>query len=202
MFLQSKRIVVQETNTEDQHLLDQIKAGDDDTIVAVYQAHRSGFIHWAQATYHTDEPTAADAFQDAVICLHHNIIRGKLETLTSSLKTYLYAIGKNILRKKLKKEAVIDNDEGWMIENLYAEPLDNFASSDRQRFVANLMEKIGEPCKTILRLFYFKGFSMHSIAERMNYKNENVAKTQKLRCLTTLKHMLRNQYSGDEFYGE
>ena len=192
---------MQETHTQDQQLIDQIKAGDEDSIVAVYQAHRSGFIQWAQATYQTDELTAADAFQDAIICLHHNIMKGKLESLTGSLKTSLYAMGKHILCKKLPKEAVVDNDESWMIENLYAEPLDQFALNDRQRFVAGLMEKIGEPCKTILRLFYFKGFDMHAIAERMNYKDENVAKTQKLRCLTTLKHMLRNQYSGDEFYG-
>ncbi len=193
---------MQETNSEDQQIIAKIKAGDEESIVAVYQAHRAGFIQWAQATYQTDEPNAADAFQDAVICLHHNIIRGKLEHLSSSLKTYLYAIGKNILRKKLQKEALVDNDEAWMIENLYAEPLDSFATNDRQRFVATLMEKIGEPCKTILKLFYFKGFSMRAIAETMDYKNENVAKTQKLRCLTTLKHMLRNQYSGEEFYGE
>lgn len=193
---------MQETKTEDQQLVEQIKAGDEDSIVTVYQAHRSGFIQWAQSTYQVDEPTAADAFQDAVICLHHNIINAKLETLTSSLKTYLYAIGKNILRKKLQKEALIDKDESWMVDNLYAEPLDSFAANDRQRFVAGLMEKIGEPCKTILKLFYFKGFSMGAIAKAMDYKNENVAKTQKLRCLTTLKSQLRNQYSGDEFYGD
>ncbi|MEK6479102.1 sigma-70 family RNA polymerase sigma factor [Catalinimonas sp. 4WD22] len=193
---------MQETNTEDQQIVDQIKSGNEESIVAVYQAHRNGFIQWAQSTYQADEPTAADAFQDAVICLHHNITRGKLETLTSSLKTYLFAIGKNILRKKLQRESVLDKDEDWMIENLHAEPLDNFATSDRQHFVANLMETIGEPCKTILKLFYFKGFSMGAIAKAMDYKNENVAKTQKLRCLTTLKHKLRNQYSGDEFYGD
>ncbi|WKN30000.1 sigma-70 family RNA polymerase sigma factor [Porifericola rhodea] len=198
---------MQETNTEDQQLITQIKLGDEESIVAVYQSHRSGFIQWAQATYKTDEPTAADAFQDAVICLHHNIVQGKLETLSCSLKTYLFAIGKNILRKKIQKDAIMDShifdhEESVAIENLYAEPLDSFASNDRQRFVATLMEKIGEPCKTILKLFYFKGFSMSAIAKTLEYKNENVAKTQKLRCLTTLKHMLRNQYSGDEFYGD
>jgi RNA polymerase sigma-70 factor (ECF subfamily) len=190
---------VQETYTEDQQLIAQIKNGDEDSIVAVYQAHRSGFIQWAQSAYKIDEHTAADAFQDAVICLHSNIIRGKLENLSSSLKTYLYAIGKNIVRKKLQKEVVFDKDESWMLENLYAEPMDHFIVNDRQRFVASLMEKIGEPCSTILKLFYFKGFSMKSIADTLNYKNENVAKTQKLRCLTTLKKMVGDQYSGEEF---
>lgn len=190
---------MQETYTEDQQLINNIRQGDEDSIVAVYQAHRDGFIQWSQSAYQVDEPTAADAFQDAVICLHNNIIRGKLETLSSSLKTYLYAIGKNIIRKKLQKEAVFEGDEKLVLETLYAEPLDAFAENDRQRFVASLMENIGDPCKTILRLFYFKRFSMKAIAETLNYKNENVAKTQKLRCLTTLKKMVTDQYSADEF---
>jgi RNA polymerase sigma-70 factor (ECF subfamily) len=190
---------VQETYTEDQQLISKIRQGDEESIVAVYQAHRDGFIQWSQAAYQVDEPTAADTFQDAVICLHSNIIRGKLETLSSSLKTYLYAIGKNIIRKKLQKEAVFEGDESLVLETLYAEPLDAFAENDRQRFVASLMENIGDPCKTILRLFYFKRFSMKAIAETLNYKNENVAKTQKLRCLTTLKKMVNDQYSADEF---
>lgn len=190
---------MQETNTEDQQVIEKIRQGDEESIVAVYQAHREGFIQWAQSAYQIDEPSAADAFQDAVICLHSNIIREKLVTLSSSLKTYLYAIGKNIVRKKLQKEAVFEGDESLVLESLYAEPLDTFVDNDRQRFVASLMNSIGDPCKTILRLFYFKRFSMKAIADTLNYKNENVAKTQKLRCLTTLKKMVTDQYNADEF---
>lgn len=190
---------MQETYTEDQQTINNIRQGDEESIVSVYQAHREGFIQWAKTTYQVNEDVAADTFQDAVICLHNNIVRGKLETLSSSLKTYLYAIGKNIVRKKLKKEALFEGEESMVLENLYAEPVDSFIDNDRQRFVASLMNKIGEPCQTILRLFYFKRFSMKAIADTLNYKNENVAKTQKLRCLTTLKKMVTDQYSADEF---
>ena len=190
---------MQDTYTEDQQLINKIKRGDEESIVAVYQTHREGFIQWASATYQIDEDHTADAFQDAVICFHNNIMKGKLETLNSSIKTYLYAIGKNIVRKKLKKEAVLEGEESMVLENLYAEPIDTFIHNDRQRFVASLMDKIGDPCKTILKLFYFKRYSMKDIAETLNYKNENVAKTQKLRCLTNLKKMVNDQYSADEF---
>jgi len=190
---------VQDTYTEDQQIVEKIRQGDEESVVNVYQEHREGFITWAQNAYQTDEDSAADAFQDAVICLHSNIVRGKLETLKSSLKTYLYAIGKNIVRKKLQKEAKMDGEENMVLENLYAEPVDSFAQNDRQRFVASLMNTIGEPCKTILRLFYFKRYSMKDIAAELDYKNENVAKTQKLRCLTTLKKMVTDKYSADEF---
>ena len=76
-----------------------------------------------------------------------------------------------------------------------------FRSTDgfRQRLVARLMETIGEPCKSILELFYFRGFSMEAIAERLQYKNENVVKTQKLRCLTSLKNMVRERYQNEDF---
>ncbi len=38
---------------------------------------------------------------------------------------------------------------------------------------------------------------MEAIAQAMNYKNENVVKTQKLRCLTTLKSLVRERYNED-----
>lgn len=190
---------MQQVYIEDQQLIEKIKKGDEKSVVQLYQLYKSGFIHWAQTNYKIDEPSAADAFQDAVVCLYNNIVKGKLEHLTSSLKTYLYAIGKNIVRKKLQQPIALDKDDLWIVENLRAEPVDNFAVNDRQQFVAKLMHTIGEPCKTILRLFYFKGFTMQAIAEEMNYKNENVVKTQKLRCLTTLKNMVKDKFSGDDF---
>lgn len=192
---------MQQIYSEDQQLIERIRKGDEESLVKIYQAHRAGFMQWAQATYQVDEPSAADAFQDAVVCLHNNIVKGKLLELSSTLKTYLYAIGKNILRKKLSRENHLSSEEADLVNKLYAEPLDSFTGNERQKFVAQLMEKIGEPCRTILRLFYFKGFSMQAIADEMDYKNDNVVKTQKLRCLTNLKNMVRERYSGEEFYG-
>lgn len=190
---------VQQTYTEDQQLIDKIRRGDEKSIVQVYQLHKSGFIHWVQVNYKVDAVSAADAFQEAVVCLYNNIAKGRLEVLTSSLKTYLYAIGKNIIRKKLQQSIVLDKEDLWIVESLKVEPVDSFAVNDRQQFVARLMETIGEPCKTILRLFYFKGFTMEVIARTLDYKNENVAKTQKLRCLTILKKMVKDRFSGDDF---
>ena len=189
---------MEQTYTEDQQLIAKIKDGDEAGLVEVYQQYRSSFIQWAQGSYKVDEATAADVFQDAVVCLYRNIVKGKLESLTSALKTYLFAIGKNILRKKLQTQVALDSDDLWIVENLQAEPIDHFAENDRQRFVARLMDTLGEPCKSILRYYYFKGFSMESIARAMDYKNENVVKTQKLRCLTTLKSLVRDRYNSDD----
>ena len=189
---------MEQTYTEDQIIIQRIKSGDEASLVEIYKQHRPAFLQWAQHSYRVDEEKAADAFQDAVVCLYRNIMQGKLQTLTSSLKTYLFAIGKNVIRKKTQQPVALETEELWMVENLHAEPIDQFATNDRQQLVARLMETIGEPCKSILELFYFRGFSMEAIAERLKYKNENVVKTQKLRCLTNLKNMVRERYQSED----
>ena len=189
---------MEQTYTEDQQLIAKIKEGDEASLVEIYKRYRPPFIQWAQGSYKVDEDMAADVFQDAVVCLYRNVVRGKLESLTSSLKTYLFAIGKNILRKKAQTQVALDSDDLWIVENLQAEPVDHFAENDRQRFVARLMNTLGEPCKSILRYYYFKGFSMEAIAREMDYKNENVVKTQKLRCLTSLKSLVRDRYQSED----
>ena len=43
-----------------------------------------------------------DIFQDALIALYENAQNGKLDTIKSSLKTYLFSISKFMLFKKFK----------------------------------------------------------------------------------------------------
>lgn len=189
------------TYSEDQQLLEKIKDGDDKGILELYRLYRNSFIQWAQQNYKIDEESATDAFQDAMVSLHNNVVKGKLFELTSSLKTYLYAIGKNIIRKKFSKMNVSsEQGDDEIADTLTIEITDSIALNERQQLVSSLLNSIGEPCRTILRLFYFKGFSMDSIAQRMEYKNENVAKTQKLRCISTLKKMVRDRYNSEDFY--
>jgi RNA polymerase sigma factor (sigma-70 family) len=189
------------TYSEDQQLLEKIKEGNDKGILELYRLYRDSFIHWAQQNYKIDEETAADVFQDTMVALHNNVAKGKLFELSSSLKTYLYAIGKNIIRKKLNKmEVISDQQEEQIADTLTIEIVDNIALNERQQLVSSLLNTVGEPCRTILRLFYFKGFSMEAIARHLEYKNENVAKTQKLRCITTLKKMLRDRYNSEDFF--
>ena len=190
---------LEQTDTEDQALIAKLKEGDEASVVEVYKRYRPAFVQWAQDSYQVDEATGADVFQDAVVCLYRNVVKGKLKNPTSSLKTYLFAIAKNVLDKKLQTQVTLDHDDLWIVENLQAEPVDCVAANDRQRFVAKLMDSIGEPCKSILRYSYFKEFSMEAIAQTMNYKDENVVKTQKLRCLTTLKTWLRERYNSGDF---
>lgn len=189
------------TYSEDQQLLEKIKEGNDKGILELYRLYRDNFVHWAQQNYKIEEESAADVFQDTVISLHNNIVKGKLFELTSSLKTNLYAIGKTIIRKKLNKmEVIFEQEEEQIADTMTVEIIDKMALNKRQQLVSSLMNNMDEPCQIILRLLYFKGFSMPSIAQHLEYKNENVARTQQFRCVTILKKMVRDRYNSEDFY--
>ncbi len=179
-------------------LFKRLSAGEESAVLSLYDDYRTEFMHWCMKNYSTDEEGAADLFQDTVIAFYYNIRNGQLDELSSSLKTYLFAIGKNLALKKLRKESrMVVNDEvleltGAMVDH------DFFEDSDKKRVVAELMKELGEPCRTILKLFYFDKFSMDSIAERLGYKNEHVVKSQKLRCFNNLKKLTLERFKLDE----
>ncbi|RZL13780.1 MAG: sigma-70 family RNA polymerase sigma factor, partial [Pedobacter sp.] len=51
------------------------------------------------------------------------------------------------------------------------------------------LEKLGEPCRTIIQDFYLNNLSMQDICEKFGYTNTDNAKTQKYKCLQRLKKL-------------
>ena len=182
---------------KDQQLYHSIKNGDDAGIVELYRLHRTEFIKWAWQQYKMESDDAADVFQDTIITLRRNIVNGKLVELTSTLKTYLFGIGKNLALSRLKRNKKwYTNPELLELQDDGQESaIDILQLSDRQNWVKQLLAKLGEPCISILRLYYYKSYSMEAIANNLGYKNENVVKSQKLRCIKALKEQVKQKHS-------
>ena len=62
----------------------------------------------------------------------------------------------------------------------------------------NALNKIGDPCKSILEAYYIQKKSMPEIAETFGYTNADNAKTQKYKCLVRLKKIFFAQYKNGE----
>ncbi|WP_185154017.1 RNA polymerase sigma factor [Fulvivirga sp. M361] len=177
---------------------ERLKKGDESALISIYETYRGEFFQWCMSGFSADEDEAADIFQESVVALYYNVRNGRLTELSSTLKTYLFAIGKNIALKKLKKDAkMIVNDELLEINSgLVTEDL--FEKTEQQKVIAELLNEMGDPCKSILTLFYFDRFAMDAIASRLGYKNEHVVKSQKLRCFKHLKKLVLERYNQDE----
>ena len=176
----------------DASIVESIRVGNEEGLIHLYSTLRKSFLAWASKSYQVDDDLLNDAFQEAIIALRHNILHGRWSPSNSSLKTYLFSIGKNQLFNRLKKtkKETSSSDLVALAGHVkgQSDPL-----TDRQVMVRNWIASMKDPCKSILKMFYYLGFSMEVIAERMNYKSEDVAKSQKMRCLKKLKITVSSQ---------
>lgn len=170
----------------DNHVLELLKRGDKVTLKKVYISYKEDFILFAKK-YPIAEDVILDIYQDVIVALVENIALGKLETLKSSLKTYLFSIGKYMIYDFLRKNKKV------FVTDTFEEIEDNYGFLFKKELTSNqkklnyFFKKLGSKCKEILTLFYYRGFTIDEISKHLNYNNKDVVKSQKSRCLKNLK---------------
>lgn len=176
----------------DNHVLELLKKRDQQALREVYTSNKEGFVAFAKK-YSIANDDILDIYQDVIIALLENIALGKLETLNSSLKTYLFSIGKymiyDYLRKKKKMKLVTsfkNEDFEGDFENEFDFLFNKELTGNQKKLYASF-NKLGDKCKEVLSLFYYRGFTIDEISEHLNYNNKDVVKSQKSRCLKSLK---------------
>lgn len=139
---------------------------------------------------------AEDVFQDGLIVLYKRILSPSF-TLHCSLKTYFYAICKNIWLKRLERKCrllyqadfeVQDDHEDYSVN---ADRLKEL-HLEKMRLYQHHFLTLPQDCQTILTLF-LKKIPLKEIAGLMGLKDENYAKTRKYLC----KNMLRRRIFND-----
>jgi len=172
-----------------------IREGGEEEVVALYQKYKQDFVSWAGFKFQLDRDAALDIFQEAVISFYDDIKQEKLTYLKHTVKTYLFAIAKNKIFNTLRYQKKFEADEPDFDEfssvSIVDEPL---MLTERKKVMIEELSNLGEPCHTILKLFYFDAFSMEAIAQTMDYKNADVVKSQKLRCLHELRQRIMKQF--------
>ncbi|WP_033563336.1 RNA polymerase sigma factor [Sphingobacterium sp. SYP-B4668] len=179
------------TSENDQEIVDGILAGDNLALDAIYKLYYPSISHMILQNNGSEEE-AKDIFQEAVIVLYDKVTFGNFE-LKSKLKTYLYSICRRLWLKQLNRSGAsyATNDINDYQDTLQYE--DDIAKHEEQDLKFSQMEaamnKLGEPCKTILQDFYINNHSMQEICEKFGYTNTDNAKTQKYKCLQRLKKL-------------
>jgi RNA polymerase sigma factor (sigma-70 family) len=175
---------------DDADLIKKLQEGSEEVLRAVYKNNEASFINWACHHFSTDETQAKDVFQLAVITLYRNAREKKLQQLTCTVKTYVFAIGKRLLLKLKKKElraAVTDIGNPEVLEI----PDEVYANLVDAKKVARILSQVGEPCKSILEKFYFHSLSMEEIAVETGYKSEGVIRKKKHQCMQKIREIIK-----------
>ncbi|MCL6296236.1 RNA polymerase sigma factor [Jejuia spongiicola] len=181
------------------NLIEGLKKGDKHVLKHIYISNKAAFLNFAKK-YPISKEEIVDIYQDSIVALRENAINGKIDDLKSTLKTYLFSIGKYMIYKKLKqnkKMHLIDDLLEFETSNeLKAFNEINNELSQEQVQLQRAFKNLGQKCKDVLTLFYYRGFNLEEIMVELNYTNKDVVKSQKSRCIKTLKTMILKHNNG------
>lgn len=175
----------------DQKILERIQQGDELALVMLYRANRRAIASFVTRNSGTTDD-AEDMLQEAIVVLWERVQTGHFE-LSAQLSTFLYATVKNLWLRRLarmKKEipSEIDPEQTWDGQQSV---LDDLVGDEAARRVRTALDKLGEPCRTLLVLFYWEELSTERIAERMGFVNADTVKAKKYQCKKALEKILK-----------
>ena len=177
----------------EQHYVDALKADNNFVIKELYNINRSAFLNFSKK-YNITETDSVDIYQESFIALRKHAVSGKLYHVKSSLKTYLFGIGKHLIYKKLKENALSINYNALLhVEDIYFEEIkletENELTHEQQILQINF-KQLGKSCRQMLTLSFYRGLTNEEIATLEGYESEAVVRSQKSRCLKTLKELI------------
>ncbi|MGC6431970.1 MAG: RNA polymerase sigma factor [Jejuia sp.] len=176
--------------TIDVELQERLRRDDRNALETIYSTYKPAFLNYAK-TYSLSEDDALDIYQDAAVALYQNFVTKQLVLSKSSIKTYLFGIGKNKIFKFLKtKNKPLQYSE--IKEDTITEiNFDDDAPTELQLQLAKNLKQISDSCNQLLRLFYYRGLTIEEIIEQTDYKDSNTIRSHKSRCIKRLKTLFK-----------
>ena len=132
---------------------------------------------------------ARDIFQETLVVLNKNIAREDFQ-LTSSLKTYLYAISKNLWLKSLRDNKPLDSFD---VDKKEYGKLSDTTEQDKENeartihYIENLIAKVPAHCQKIIQYVFYQNIPVDKVAQKMGYQNNHTASNVKYKCLRQMK---------------
>ncbi|MCH2034454.1 MAG: sigma-70 family RNA polymerase sigma factor [Tenacibaculum sp.] len=170
-------------------LQEELRNGNRNSLKEVYVTYRSDFLKYA-FTYNISETDALDIYHDTIIAFNKSFVINKTVLEKSSVKTYLFGIGKNKIYnhfKKSKKVVLVKDQKEDGYDSISIESVE---PTIEQITLSNALEKISKSCKTLLRLFYFRNLDIEEILRVTDYKDANTISSHKSRCMKKLKELV------------
>ena len=171
--------------------IDYIKTESDKALKEIYADEKDRCVSWLSSNTNLSREQGLDVFQTAVIILYDNVMSGKLTRLDSKLSTYLIGICKNKSRELIRAESKYSaTDEFPLLKDHCDEEIEEKKEKELMiSTISKMLNRMGDPCKSLLHLFYYVKMSMEEIAELMGYNNTATAKNQKYKCMKRLQKL-------------
>lgn len=136
---------------------------------------------------------AEDVFHDVVIKLIVKLRKGEQEALRQ-IEPYLFVMAKNHWLNKIKRESRVKLVDQFSDFNDLIAPASIEGTDELLNIMQEALSKIGDTCRDLLTLTYFKDFSLEKATIEMGLSSTDVARTYHYRCKKKLlKEVEHNQ---------
>ena len=139
------------------------------------------------------EEDAEDIFQDAMVVILEKIKKGDLD-LKCSLKTFIYAVSRNIWLKRLtykrrRKLMHFSNTDDFLLEDA---PSSGELDEDEKKFLfqRNIL-KMNDVCRKVIE-FFAQQRTYQFISDHFKLGGVQAARKKKYRCMQTLIKLIKN----------
>ncbi|MFN0013966.1 MAG: RNA polymerase sigma factor [Saprospiraceae bacterium] len=129
-----------------------------------------------------------------VLDVDKQIRRPDFQLRTATLRTYFTESVYRAWRRSRSKpgNTAVEFDPQVHAPGTDDSPEDDYLRRERVARLDALLTHLGEPCKTVLTMFYLEDRSMREIAEKMGWTNEQTAKNKKNDCYKKLRDLTKN----------
>jgi RNA polymerase sigma factor (sigma-70 family) len=185
-------VVKKYTDTE---LLGAIKssAGIDGAIKFMYREYYDLLKNYTCQNSGNDED-AQDIFQEVLVAFVDLAQKDKFRG-ESSIKTFLYALNRNMWLNELKKRGRAERRDTIFEKEKDTAMMDVayfITQGEMQKQIFSIIEGLGETCKKILLAFYYENLPMKEILHTLDYESEQAVRNKKCKCLKQLEQLLVN----------
>jgi RNA polymerase sigma factor (sigma-70 family) len=175
---------------DDARLLDGIRSGDEEALVTLYRRAEPQ----VRALVMRNSGTLQDGqeiLQEALVILWERVRAGRYEH-AARCETFLFATARNLWLRRLarRRREVPDLPDGDTVAAADPDPLESMIEDEQTRMIGNALMRLGEPCRTLLLLFYWEEVPMEEIARRLGFANAATAKSKKYQCKKTLQALM------------
>ncbi|HZG01661.1 MAG TPA: sigma-70 family RNA polymerase sigma factor [Chitinophagales bacterium] len=170
----------------DRALLENLRNEDNASFEVLYKFYfPSVAAHITQNFGSTED--AEDIFQEAIMVLLQKVRQTDF-VLTSSLKTYLFAIAKNLWLKRLRDNKLVPvNDLEKFQRTGEPSAFELQPEQTKEEKLASWLTRITENCQRILKAIFFYNEPVGSLMQKMGWKNKHTAANQRYKCLQQIK---------------
>ncbi|HTX17882.1 MAG TPA: sigma-70 family RNA polymerase sigma factor [Bacteroidota bacterium] len=177
----------------DAKILDLIRnRGDEEGLAILFDENRRAVTSFVLKNSGSRED-AEELLQDAVVILWEKVRREEYE-YRAKLSTFILATVKNLWFRRLAQRRREHRDQEFVeaAPNDEPSPLEELIEGEDAKIVGDALRRLGEPCRTLLLLFYWEELSLEQIGMKMGFANADTVKSKKYQCKKGLEGLLHN----------